>query len=225
MQNVFTYSSYGVVGFYIGGATINMVCPSHAPFHDAAWVNAVYAQGWNLQPIYDGVQSPCTGSTYTHSTNPTTARNTGILEGQNASAAASSRGITAGSIIYYDYEGSLSTGNCTSIPATQAFLSGWAAGVNNAGYSAGIYSGTCTFQYLTATNASSISIAQYNGLSSVYSVSSCLSSTLWNLNQRSHQYAGPHSENYNGTVISIDTSCYDERVAGGHTHSMNTACL
>ena len=48
-------SPYRAVGIYLGGS--NRACPDGNL--SAAWVNSVVASGWNLLPLYVGLQAPC----------------------------------------------------------------------------------------------------------------------------------------------------------------------
>ena len=229
MQNGWNGTSYGVAGFYIGGRTVDYVCPAHSSYHDATWVNAVYAQGWNFQLIWSGYQSPCVTARYQHSTDPATAYSQGLSEASAAAAAAGARGFAQGSAIVLDLEGSITT-SCPYLAATLQYVQGWVVGLyfyGSSGYWPGVYSGTCTFPNVASMTwvPDHISIAQWNNLPGVYQVSSCLSAGSWSFNQRSHQYRAAHSETWGGVAVSIDSSCYDERVAGAHVHSVNTSCL
>src|SRR5689334_19310833 len=48
-------SPYRALGIYLGGA--NRTCPDGNL--SAAWVTASLAAGWNLAPLYVGLQAPC----------------------------------------------------------------------------------------------------------------------------------------------------------------------
>jgi Domain of unknown function (DUF1906) len=171
MAAAWSATSYSTVGFYIGGQLINAVCPSHAGFHNAAWVDGVYAitsncsggvgvcRGWNFQPIWDGIQMPCSGASFPHSTNETTAYQQGLSEASAAVSAAQSRGFAAGSIVYMDLEAA----------ATRSYVNGWNLQLHAFGYWSGVYSGPCVFSSGSSTTGlvpvapDSISIADYNG--------------------------------------------------------------
>ena len=48
-------SPYRAIGIYLGG--INRACPDGNL--SASWTATVVSQGWNLLPLYVGLQAPC----------------------------------------------------------------------------------------------------------------------------------------------------------------------
>ena len=228
MSAGYSGTAYSVVGFYLGGELIDLACPSHAGFHTTAWINTIYAQGWNFQPIWDGKQSPCITSSFPHSTNSAVAYTQGVDQANAASVAAVARGFSNGTILTMDLEGPISPG-CAYAGATKEYVRGWTSQLQAYFWLSGVYSGTCFFNSLATISPppNEISIAEYNGSANmgIYQVNGCLASAYWTLDQRSHQYLGPHYEAWGGTTVQVDTSCYVERVAGSNAHSTYVPCL
>ena len=230
MQWGWTNTSYAVAGFYVGGQTVNLSCPSHVTFHNTAWVNAVHTQGWNLLPIWSGKQSPCISATYKHSTNTVTAYQEGQNEAVGARTGAKNVGIgvAAGSIVVLDLEGTITT-SCANHLATKEFVRGWNSLLRSGSptWKSAVTSGTCTFPMLATSPAyapDAISIAEWNLNPGLYQVNACLPAGWWVSDQRGHQYQIVN-ENWNGTTVNIDRNCFDMPVAGANVHSVYAPCL
>lgn len=228
MQNLYTHSPYGTYGFYVGGLTVNRVCPNHASFHTKAWADAVKRQGWNLQPIYSGRQPSCLGSpSYPISSNTTTAFNQGVADGRDAITQAYARGISGP--LWLDIEGYVANGlSCQ--PATDAYTKGWMQTVAaNRAYITSLYA-----SYPNVIRAASWPVAQrpyqvtvphWNNVPGVYSGLPNLPRSYWVNHQRGHQYRGGHNEVWNGQTYLVDNNCYDQIVHGNTVHSTYNPCL
>ena len=94
-------SPYRAVGIYIGG--VNRACPDGNL--SPAWVAGVVAGGWNLLPLYVGLQAPCVGQAGLALINPSTATADGSASADDAVARAGAFGLAPGSPIYFDMEG------------------------------------------------------------------------------------------------------------------------
>src|SRR5919198_1248477 len=66
-------SPYRAIGIYLGG--INRACPDGNL--SASWTATVVAQGWNLLPLYVGLQAPCVSQAGLALINPSTAATDG----------------------------------------------------------------------------------------------------------------------------------------------------
>ncbi len=132
-------SPYRTVGVYVP------VAPGTDDRHDkvqsnltASWVAEVTALGWQVLPIYLGVQAPaaCQGHHFWHlSDNPATAREQGAAAAAYAAGSVSALGISPSIPVFYDME---PYGSGCSAPL-QAFFDGWTTGLHAAGRRAGAY--------------------------------------------------------------------------------------
>jgi len=104
----------------------------------ADWVQAVRAGGWQVLPIYVGLQAPhkCDSGTFHYLSNDATkAAQQGRAAAVDAVGAAQSLGITAGAPIVYDMEAYAS--GCSK--AMRAFYSAWTTKLHALGRQSGIY--------------------------------------------------------------------------------------
>ncbi len=208
-------SPYRAVGIYIGGA--NRACPDGNL--SATWVSGVVASGWNLLPLYVGLQAPCVAQAGLALINPSTATADGSAAADDAVARASVFGLAAGSPIYFDMEG-YKTDSPACTKAVQSFLAGWVARLRGRGYLAGVYgSAASTIRDLIpsagnpATGPDAVWIANWNGQTSVFG-DPYVADTYWPSHQRIHQYRGGHHETYAGVTVNIDSNTIDGPVAG-----------
>ena len=208
-------SPYRAVGIYIGG--VNRACPDGNL--SPAWVAGVVAGGWNLLPLYVGLQAPCVGQAGLALINPSTATADGSASADDAVARAGAFGLAPGSPIYFDMEGY--KGNspaCTK--AVQSFLAGWVSQLRSRGYLAGVYgSAASTIRDLVpsagnpSTGPDAVWIANWNGQTGVFG-DPYVADTYWPSHQRIHQYKGGHHETYAGVTVNIDSNTVDGPVAG-----------
>ena len=208
-------SPYRAVGIYIGG--VNRACPDGNL--SPAWVSGVVASGWNLLPLYVGLQAPCVAQAGLALINPSTATADGSAAAGDAVARATAFGLAAGSPIYFDMEGyNTSSPACTK--AVQSFVAGWVAALRGRGYLAGVYgSAASTIRDLIPsagdpqTGPDAVWIANWNGQTGVFD-DPYVADTYWPSHQRIHQYRGGHKETYAGVTVNIDSNTVDGPVAG-----------
>lgn len=219
MNTWWTYSPYFDVGVYLGGENYS----GDNSNLTSSWVNTVTSppEGWNLIPIWVGLQAPCTGFAHRMSTNTTTARSQGVAGADSAVSAAKAVGINAGTIIYGDMEGYDSCDPGTSQPAVDAFVDGFVSELHVKNYSAGMYGSTCGSNVLDWASINNVPNdvygAYWNGVNTVWGWS-CVDDTWWNglRDRRVHQYQNlPNGQTYNGVTIKpIDQDCENGLVAG-----------
>ena len=96
-------SPYQAVGIYLGG--VNRACKDGNL--SAAWVTTTLSLGWNLLPLYVGLQAPCVSQSGLAkiSQNVTTAATQGSAAADDAVAKSTAFGLPAGSPLYADIEG------------------------------------------------------------------------------------------------------------------------
>ena len=208
-------SPYRAVGIYIGG--VNRACPDGNL--SVSWTTTVVASGWNLLPLYVGLQAPCVSQAGLALINPSTATADGTASANDAVAHATTFGLSGGSPIYFDMEGYKGDSPaCTK--AVQSFLAGWVAGLHSRGYLAGVYgSAASTIRDLIpsaanpATSPDAVWIANWNGQTGVFG-DPYVADTYWPNHQRIHQYQGGHHETYAGVTVNIDSNTVDGPVVG-----------
>jgi len=208
-------SPYRAVGVYIGG--VNRACPDGNL--SASWASSVVASGWNLLPLYVGLQAPCVAQAGLALINPSTATSDGSAAADDAVSRAGFFGLAAGSPIYFDMEG-YKTNSPACSQAVQAFLAGWVSRLRSRGYLAGVYgSAASTIRDLIpsagnpATGPDAVWIANWNGQTGVFG-DPYVADTYWPSHQRIHQYRGGHHETYAGVTVNIDSNTVDGPVAG-----------
>ncbi len=208
-------SPYRAVGIYIGG--VNRACPDGNL--SAPWASGVVASGWNLLPLYVGLQAPCVAQAGLALINPSTATADGLASADDAVARAGVFGLATGSPIYFDMEG-YKTNSPACTKAVQSFLAGWVAQLRSRGYLAGVYgSAASTIRDLIpsagnpATGPDAVWIADWNGQTGVFG-DPYVADTYWPSHQRIHQYKGGHHETYAGVTVNIDSNTVDGPVVG-----------
>ncbi len=211
MQTWKTSSPFVDANVYFGGSA--RACPQTNL--NAAWISAVFGQGWRLIPTWVGPQAPCSGLGTVFSTNATTARTQGLAEADAAANTAAALGITAGSPLYYDLE-NYNELDAVCTTAVRAFVNAWSERVKARGYLSGVYGAPADASHDWATGVianppDAVWIAQWvcsGGTSCTWTPSvfnlSGLSNTLWANNQRLRQYWGGHNETWGGTTFNID---------------------
>jgi hypothetical protein len=207
-------SPYRAVGIYLGG--INRACPDGNL--SAAWTAAAVAQGWNLLPLYVGLQAPCVSQPGLALINPSTATADGSAAADDAIARATGFGLQPGSPVYYDMEG-YNTESAPCTQAVQAFLAGWVTRLRQRGWLAGVYGSAAstirdtTPSYATPTGPDAVWIANWNGNTSVFG-DPYVADSYWPDHQRVHQYTGGHLETYGGVRLNVDSDTVDGPVVG-----------
>lgn len=228
MQQWWSSSPYFDVGFYLNGGR-NRV---HDPNLNAGWVTSVSNQGWGEIPLWVDLQAPCackygngtypnckSGTyQYTISTDLTTAQQQGVSSADAAATSASGIGIN-GNIIYIDieqYDIPSSLAQCG--PAVVSFLNGWISEIQNKGYLAGAYGApgdAANWNANVSLLPTDIWASKYDERVTIWGLQYGLTDSMWNTNQRIHQYAGTHSETWGGYSLNIDNDIVDAGVIAG----------
>jgi len=207
-------SPYRAVGIYLGG--INRACPDGNL--SAAWTAGAVTIGWNLLPLYVGLQAPCVSQQGLALIDPSMAAAQGAAAADDAAARAAFFGLASGAPVYFDMEGyKTNSPPCTKV--VQAFLGGWVTELHARGFTAGVYgSAASTIRDLlpsigTPAVPDAAWIANWNGTKSVFG-DQYVPDSAWPLHQRVHQYSGGHNETYVGVRINIDSNAVDGPVVG-----------
>jgi hypothetical protein len=207
-------SPYRVVGIYLGG--VNRACSNGNL--SASWTAAAVAGGWNLLPLYVGLQAPCVSQPGLALINPSASAAQGAAAADEAAFRAAAFGIVAGAPIYFDMEGyKTDNGPCTQ--TVQTFLGAWVARLRSRGFLAGVYgSAASTIRDLIpsaggASGPDTVWIANWNGQTSVFA-DPYVPDAYWPTHQRVHQYSGGHDETFGRVTINIDNNAVDGPVAG-----------
>jgi hypothetical protein len=214
-------SPYRSIGIYIGGA--NRACGDGNL--SASWVKTVKAQGWNLVPLYVGLQAPCVsqGGLQLISSSPTAAASEGKAAADDAASRAANFGvpatIPATNPIYFDMEGYGSAPSCSQ--AVEAFLSSWTLELHKRGYVSGVYGSSAstiadqaTIYLNPAYHApDDVWFAHWDGCAGDLDPS-YFPNQYWPNHQRLHQYLGNTTESWGGTTLSIDRDYDNGAVVG-----------
>jgi hypothetical protein len=204
-------SPFRAAGIYIGGA--NSACSQ--PNLSASWVTGVSAAGWQLIPVYVGLQAPGSscGCAVIAAAQATAE---GAAAASDAVAQAQALGIGPGNPIYFDMEAYKRTATTTS--TVLAFLSAWTTQLIGAGYISGVYgsasSGITDFVNAVGTpfaEPADIWIADWNNQATASDP--YVPAADWSSNQRLHQYRGGHIDKYGGVSLDIDTNYLDGATA------------
>jgi hypothetical protein len=207
-------SPYRAVGIYLGG--VNRACKDGNL--SATWVSSTVSMGWNLLPLYVGLQAPCVGRTGLQhiSTVLATAAAQGRASADDAAGLAASFGLPSGSPIYFDLEG-YSANNSACTKAVQSFVTGWVTQLRADAFVPGVYGSAASTIRDVSTLGSAmpdvIWIANWNGVEGVFG-DPYVSDSLWPNHQRVHQYKGGHKETWGGVSINIDSNYVDGAVVG-----------
>jgi len=222
MQTWKTYSPYKDANIYYGGNS--RACSQ--PNLTSGWVSAVFTQGWRLIPTWVGPQAPCTTYPNRFSTDPTTARNQGLAEGDAAVNAASALGLGSGTPLYYDLENYNETiTSCTN--GVRAFINAYVERVRSRGYIAGVYGNAYDAAHdwrsgIIANVPDAVWIASWvcsggttcSWTPTVWGIPG-LSDSYWTNNQRIRQYWGQHNDTYGGVTFAVDSNYANAPVATG----------
>ena len=206
-------SPYRAVGIYIGG--VNRACPDGNL--SSSWIASAAAGGWNLLPLYVGLQAPCVAPKALARIDPAAAATQGASAAEDAAGRAAFFGLEPGDPIYFDMEG-YPTNQPACTEAVQSFVSAWVSALHDLGYAAGIYgSAASTIRDMVTLATSSAApdqvwIANWNGKESVFG-DPYVPDSYWANHQRIHQYRGGHTETYGGVTINVDSNYVDGAVA------------
>lgn len=209
----FAKSPYYWIGVYYAGA--NRSCSNSNV--TTSWVNAVLTQGWDIEPIYVGLQDPCwTNGSDDFSSNTSTAFSQGESQASAAKTALNSIGMstsTAGNdAVVFDMEGYVNSGAC--LAAEESFVEGWDTTLSASPSQVhGIYGSTAS-SFLSDLTTSPAPSFIWGALYETPPNSSTadlppVPSGDWANNQRLKQYEGTHTETYGGVGLSIDNDNAD----------------
>jgi hypothetical protein len=208
-------SPYRSIGIYIGG--VNRGCGDGNL--SASWVSTVQSKGWNLVPLYVGLQAPCVSQGGLATINPASAGTQGLQAADDAVARAAKFGLRAGSPIYFDMEGYGSSLTCSS--AVETFLSVWTAELHRRGYASGVYGSSASTMadaagvYLNPAyhRPDDVWFAHWNGCATDLDPS-YFPNQYWANHQRLHQYVGNTTETWGGVTLNIDRDYDNGAVVG-----------
>ncbi|MDR3723344.1 MAG: DUF1906 domain-containing protein [Terracidiphilus sp.] len=235
MQTWATSSPYKVIGTYIGG--VDYACKSSLTNYTASWASTVLGQGWELIPIWVGLQAPNgTTSTVRMSTDPATAYTQGVTEANSAIAAMAALGFNQGSPILYDME-AYTYSNTTYRAATQSFLQGWTTQLHTQGYISGVYSSHPEFKYWYPTLISPIPDIIWYGYffsSGVACGATCqtvyptntsfdISTSYWTNDHRMRQTSSGFNSTYGGLTLNIDEDWVDAAMVTATPNTLTAA--
>jgi len=208
-------SPYRVVGVYIGG--VNRACDQ--PNLTATWVQDEIASGWNLIPLYVGLQASCAGGNLGARIDHAQAAAEGQAAGDDAAALATGLGMGPGSPIYYDMEAWDTTNSGCNADVT-TFIQSWTNELKAKGFQSGMYgsSGAGLGQviaplYGTAGAPGYVDFAEWDG--NADTLSDFVPTSAWPGQRRIKQYHGPLDDSWGGVTINIDQDYSNGLVVGG----------
>ncbi len=208
-------SPYRSIGIYIGG--VNRGCAQGNL--SSSWVSSVEALGWNLTPLYVGLQAPCVTQAGLATIDAADAAPEGVQAADDAVTQAASLRLAPGTPIYFDMEGYGSDPTCTL--AVDQFLSAWTGELHKNGYLSGVYGSSAStiadqaaiYENPAYYHVDDIWFADWNGCPTDLD-SSYFPNTYWPNRQRLHQYQANSTETWGGVTITIDRDYVNGAVAG-----------
>ena len=208
-------AKYSAIGVYIGG--MNMACDYGNL--SASWVKSTHWMGWNLLPLYVGLQAPC--NKFPAKINPSTAAGQAKGAANAAVADAANFGMRKGTPIYFDME-SYNNSNTNCRNAVLTFLDAWTRELHARGYASGVYSSA------SSGVTDLVSTTTLNGHS--FAEPDALWFALWDKNDnltgtpflpsgrwpsdRVKQYAGNRTKKIGGYTLNIDADRIGGAVSG-----------
>jgi hypothetical protein len=216
-MNAWLASPYRALGVYIGG--VNRACDQ--PNLTATWVQDEIAAGWNLIPLYVGLQASCAGGDLGARIDHAQAAAEGTAAGSDAADQASALGMRSGSPVYYDME-AWDTTNSACNDDVVTFIQAWTNALNARGFRSGIYGSSnagirqvIAPLYGTSGSPGYVDFAEWDG--SADTLSDFIPTSAWSNHQRIKQYAGNVTEQWGGVTINIDQDYSDGLVVGNQT--------
>ncbi|MBP2474350.1 hypothetical protein JOF53_003222 [Crossiella equi] len=206
MDTWLRYSPYRAVGIYIGG--ISKACGQR--HLTPAWVDWQTRLGWQLLPVYVGLQAPCTG--FRNKIDPGNAGHQGWADGEDAANQAAWLGIGGGSVIYNDME-SFDPGNGECRDAVLNYLRSWIIRVHQRGYRTGVYSSAAT-GIQTIANTGGFPHPDHVWFAHWDNAPNAESRFVrgdWWRGRRVKQYTGGHEESHYGWSMWVDSNFVDVR--------------
>ncbi len=175
--------------------------------------------GWNLLPLYVGLQAPCVSQSGLAkvSTSPTTAATQGRVAADDAAGAGDEPRPAGRQPDLVRHGGLQAARRDVHEGGAVVRRARWDAELHARGFVPGVYgSAASTIRDVSQlqTVPDLVWIANWNGVQSVFGDPN-VSDELWSNHQRIHQYKGGHNEAYGGVTINIDSSVVDSTVVGG----------
>ena len=208
-------AKYSAIGVYIGG--MNMACDYGNL--SAAWVKSTHWMGWNLLPLYVGLQAPC--DKFPAKINPSTAAGQAKGAANAAVADAVNFGMRKGTPIYFDME-SYNNSNTNCRNAVLTFLDAWTRELHARGYASGVYSSASSgvSDLVSTTTLNGHSFAEPDALwfalwdkNDNLAGTPFLPSGRWQ-SDRVKQYAGNTTKKIGGYTLNIDADRIGGAVSG-----------
>ncbi|MST35146.1 DUF1906 domain-containing protein, partial [Acidimicrobiaceae bacterium USS-CC1] len=207
-------SPYRAVGVYLGGA--NAACGGEGL--SPSWVTTETAAGWDLIPIYVGLQAPCADQSGLAPIQPAKAAAEGAAAAQDAASEAAANAMAPGSPIYFDME-AWNTANASCSAAVVNFIESWTTTLHDLGYWSGIYGSADSGiaqdiapLYGRPGAPDDLWFAQWDGSTSL--TSPYFPSTDWPGDSRLKQYSGNVTQTYGGATINLDQDSITGAVVG-----------
>ncbi len=207
-------SPYRVIGVYLGGA--NAACGGEGL--SPSWVQAETSAGWDLIPIYVGLQAACADQPGLAPIKAADAAAEGAAAAEDAVSEAQSFGMAPGSPIYYDME-AWRTADTTCSQAVVRFIESWTTTLNALGYQSGMYGSADAglAQDIVPTYGQpgapdDLWFADWDGNPEV--TSSYIPSTVWPGQSRLKQYSGDVNQTYGGVTLNLDQDSVTGAVVG-----------
>ena len=207
-------SPYRAIGVYLGGA--NAACGGEGL--SSSWVQTETSAGWDLIPIYVGLQAACAFQKGLAPIDAVDAGAEGAAAAEDAVSEAVSFGLAPGSPIYYDME-AWNTADATCSQAVIAFIESWTTTLHVLGYSSGMYGSAdaglaqdIVPLYGQTGAPDDLWFADWDGSTTV--TSSYIPPTAWPAGSRLKQYSGNVTETYGGATLAIDQDSITGAVVG-----------
>lgn len=182
----------------------------------ADWVRQVRAGGWQVLPIYVGLQASCSSFSKRMAASTAKARAQGTAMAADAAAAVYRLGLPVSAPIAYDLEG-YPGGNAKCTAAAQAMQAGWTTRLHQLGRNSALY-GSVNSTITDVTHASmdpayprpdALWVARWDGqANTTFDVPPA---TMW-VGRRLHQFTGGGKETYGGVTINVDESAVQSSV-------------
>jgi Domain of unknown function (DUF1906) len=214
-MKAWTASPYQAIGVYVGGP--NRGCKQ--PNLTAAWVAGVSALGWQLLPIYLGLQAPCSDATKATKITTSKAAAQGTASAVDAIASLTAIGLQPGSIVYNDMENYTPTDTaCRN--AVLGYLSGFTKELHRQGYLSGVYANllsgatqlNAAYESTSYARPDVLWLARWDNKPSIVDGFTVVNAKWWSVHQRAKQYQGDHNETYGGVTLNIDSDYLDAPV-------------
>lgn len=208
------HSPYRAVGVYLGGA--NAACGGEGL--SSSWVQTETSAGWDLIPIYVGLQASCAFQRGLAPIKASDAGAEGTAAAEDAVSEAVSFGLAPGSPIYYDME-AWNTANTACSQTVVSFIEAWTTTLHTLGYRSGMYGSAdaglaqdIVPLYGRSGAPDDLWFAEWDGTTTV--TSGYIPSTDWPGGSRLKQYSGNVTETYGAATLAVDQDSITGAVVG-----------